>query len=197
MRRWLFGVLAVTGVVLPAQAVAGDTTSAALAQQLTAALAARQVDAWATREASDPARFVAVLHVPGSQLLVVSAQPSSPASLEYRLAMKDYREAYVELQTSAVPRGKFFVQDMAADGFALDGDEDAVVDIVYEDVSTRTLLNGDWKAQSLNEAEYVRRRAAAEARYAAMLSSLLSSLNGEPEAAPRTAAAEPPTERPR
>jgi hypothetical protein len=71
------------------------------------------------------------------------------------------------------------------------------VDIVYEDVSTRTLLNGDWKAQSLNEAEYVRRRTAAEARYAAMLSSLLSSLNGEPEAAPRTAAAEPPTERPR
>jgi hypothetical protein len=198
MRRWLARAFAATAVALPAHVLADESsTSAALAARLVDALAARQVDSWAAPDPADPGRFVAVLHVPGSQLLVVSARPTAPASLEYRLAMKDYRQAYAELQTSAVEGGTFFVQDMAADGFSLDAGRNGAVDVVYENADTRTLLNGDWKAQDLSEAEYVRRRAAAEERYAAMLSSLLSSIDAEAGSAPRTTAAESQSERQR
>jgi hypothetical protein len=190
--------LAVAGAALPHQpAAAEEATSAVLARQLTEALAARQVDAWSARDAGDSERFVAALHVPGTQLLVVSARPTAPESLTYRLGLKDHRQVYVELQSSAVPSGKFFVQDMAADGFNLDEGKGATVDVVYENVTTRTLLNGDWKAQKLTEAEYVRRRTAAESRYVAMLSSLLASMNDAPASGPQTAATVPKGGRPR
>jgi hypothetical protein len=164
-------VMALTAAAAGAQ----SPSSASLTRQLTDTLTARHLDAWAVRDPSDPARFVAALYVPGSQLLVVSTPYAVPAVIDARLAQQDYRQAYIDLQTATARTGKFFVQDMNADGFAADGDG-GNVDIVYREGDERTILNGDWKAQNLTEAEYEKRRADAEARYVSMLKALIASL---------------------
>jgi hypothetical protein len=158
-----------------ATAGAQAPSSASLTRQLTDTLTARHADAWAVRDPSDPARFIAALYVPGSQLLVVATPYAAPEVIDARVAQRDYRQAYIDLQTATAPAGRFFVQDMNADGFAVDGARGSV-DIVYRDGTERTILNGDWKAQKLTEAEYVQRRADAEARYVSMLTALIASL---------------------
>ena len=180
---FIAGAIALSALAAQAQA----PSSATLARQLTDALTARHVDAWAVRDPSDPARFIAALYVPGSQLLVVSTPYAAANVIDARLTQKDYRQAYIDLQSAAVRAGKFFVQDMNADGFAAEGSDS--VDIVYRDDTERTVLNGDWKAQKLTEADYARRRADAETRYVGMLSALVASLQA-PGGAPATVAAD-------
>ena len=173
-------VLATALLVRPALAQPG--ASAELARQLADALTARHAEAWAVADPADPTRFIAALHVPGSQLLVVSTPYNAPESIAYRLAQRDYRQAYVDLQTASVRSGKFFVQDMGADGFDLTGRAHGAVDVVYENGTDRTMLNDDWKAQHLTAAEYEGRKASAEARYVQMLTALLDAVRSAAQA---------------
>lgn len=172
-------VLATALLIRPV--LAQPVASADLARQLADALTARHADAWAVADPADPTRFIAVLHVPGSQLLVVSTPYGASESIAYRLAQRDYRQAYVDLQTASVRSGKFFVQDMGADGFDLTGRAHGAVDVVYENGTDRTVLNDDWKAQHLTAAEYERRKASAETRYVEMLTPLLDAVRGAPQ----------------
>lgn len=149
---------------VPAQVPA----SGQLAKQLVTTLAGR--DAIAARDPQAPDRAIAALVFPDSQLLVVSAPYADAAGLDALLSHKMYRDVYSALQQPSFNQGKVFVQDLGCDGLQ-SGPES--IDIMYEDGTTQTIFDGNWKKQKLSEAEYQKRVKSAEERYARMLTALI------------------------
>lgn len=139
------------GVALP-QAQSFASTDAV--RGLTRALEHRGLDAIATADPAEPGTFVAALYIPGGQLLVVSARDPSVDGVAHRIALRQYREVYLNLQGTPTLEGKFFVQDADADGIlsALAGT--GSVDVLYEDSARRIMFNGEIQAQHLTPAEY-------------------------------------------
>src|SRR5688572_2463199 len=79
-------ILAALCAVTPAGAAEDDSRSARPAARLTAALQERKLEAIATRNPEQPGAFIAALHVPGSQLLVVTAPYAVAAVLDKYIA---------------------------------------------------------------------------------------------------------------
>ena len=171
-------------LVLPvrAEVPAPAFLSADAARELAYALDGSGLNAIAAADPEEPGQFVAALYIPGGQLLVVSAQHPSAEGIRHRLAMRQYREVYLDLQGTPTPQNKFFVQDARADGIlsALPGSGD--VDVLYEDGVRQTLFNGDVKAQRLTPAEYDAKLAAADARYARLLKLLTAAVHQDAQA---------------
>lgn len=172
---WLVSLLVVLLLVagLPSAAVAQDSKSAALAQELTALLDKGHVDAIAAKDPSAPDLYVAALYFQGSQLLVVSARYAVPTLLNERLAKKDYREIYTDLNSASIPGTRVLVMDMGADGLKAKR-SDAGFDTC--DVGNKSyVFDGDWKKQNLtSEDDYNKAFADADARYAKMLAALVT-----------------------
>lgn len=145
--------------------------SVELAKQLVAALSANGMDAIAARDPDAPDRVIAALAFPGSQLLVVSAAYPDAAAMDGWLAHRMYRDVYSVLQQPSVSNGKLFFQDLGCDG--LQAGADAAVDIMYENGSTQTIFDGDWKKQKLSQAAYQERARSADQKYAHLLRALL------------------------
>jgi hypothetical protein len=127
--------------------------------------------------AVDPATadtFVAALYIPRSQLLVVSARHPSVDAVSHRIAMRQYREVYLDLQTSPTPTHKFFVQDAGADGLLSARPGSGEVDVLYEDGSRQTLFNGE--ADGLSRTEYERKLAIADTHYTRLLTLLTAAV---------------------
>lgn len=142
------------------------------ARTLTWTLQQQSLDAIAAADPAAPGTFVAALYIPGGMLLVVSARHPSTEAVAHRIAMRQYREVYLDLQATPTVQDKFFVQDAGADGIlsALPGSGD--VDVVYEDGVRRTLFNGDSRAQRLTPSEYDAKLAAADVHYSRLLTLL-------------------------
>jgi hypothetical protein len=132
-----------------------------------------------TLAAADPATpgaFVAALYIPGSQLLVVAARHPSTEAIAHRIANGEFREVYLDLQGTPTPEGKFFVQDAGADGILSAQRGSGQVDVVYTDGSRTILFNGNAAGQHLTPSEYDAVLAAADARYARLLTVLGSAV---------------------
>jgi len=155
--------------------LAQDSKSAALARQLTAALDAGKLDSIAGKDPSASDVFCAALYFPGAQLLVVSAKYPVPQLLGERLAKKEYRDTYLDLNGAGVAATKVFVQDLGADGLKLKSGENQAPDI-YEAAARQTIFDGDAKKQKLSDQEYQKAFADADERYAQMLTALLVQL---------------------
>jgi hypothetical protein len=164
-------------VTVAVDSLAQSFLSADAARDLVYALDASGLHAIAAADPEEPGRFVAALYIPGSQLLVVSARHPSVEGLGYRISMRQYREAYLDLQGSPTPEGKVFVQDAGADGIlsVLPGSGD--VDVLYEDGVRQTLFNGDIEAQHFTSAEYNAKLATADARYDRLLKLLIAAVH--------------------
>jgi hypothetical protein len=171
-----FAVASTLAMAAPASAQAQASLSAGPATALAALMAQRGIDAVAAADPTEPGRFVAALCFPGTQLLVVSAKYPVPAVLEQRLLKREYRDVYLDLQTEVAREGRFFVQDMQANGLIPRPEKDGAFDIVYENGVKALSLSGDWKEQGLSEAEYASRFESADRRYAALLTALSASL---------------------
>src|SRR5919202_416132 len=91
------------GLALSAAAQAQESKSAPLAKQLVAALDEAKLDSIAAKDPSTPDVFVGVLYFPGSPLLVVSAKYTAPQLLDARLAKKEYRDVYIDLNSASIP----------------------------------------------------------------------------------------------
>jgi hypothetical protein len=128
--------------------------------------------------AADPAAdgtFVAALYIPNGQLLVVSARHPSTDAVQYRIASQQYRDVYLDLQATPTPAGKFFVMDDGADGILASLPNSGHADVVYNG-DIQTVFNGDLKSQHLSDADYDRRLAETDARYARLLTLLANAL---------------------
>ncbi len=158
-----------------AAAVAQEPKSVALAKQLTQLLDAQKLEAIAAKMPGDDETYVAALYFSGSQLLVVAAKYTVPVLLNDKLAKKDYRDVYIDLNSASVPESKCFIVDLGADGLRAKRDEGQGWDS-YEQGATKLAFDGDWKKVKMTEDQYTKAFNDADSRYAKMLSALIAQL---------------------
>ena len=145
--------------------------SAGAAKQLAEVLDRLKLDAIAAPDPTDAGTFVAALYFQGGQLLVVSAKYSAPTLLVAKLAKKDFRDIYIDLNAASVAGSKIFVMDQACDGLVAKPGDSQAAD-TWEQGTTTTAFDGDWKKAKVSEDEYLKTFAAADERYARILTLL-------------------------
>jgi len=171
----LLAAVVVVAMVFPAVASAQESKSAPLAKQLAAALDGAKLDSVAAKDPSAPDVFFAALYFPGVQLLVVAGKYSVPQLLNERLAKKEYRDTYLDLNGASVPASKVFLEDPGADGVKAKREENQAFDS-YEADGKRLMFDGDWKKQKMSEQDYMKAFSAADERYAQILTALIAQL---------------------
>jgi hypothetical protein len=159
--------------IVAAPAHAEESASAAAARELVAVLNAFEPESLAASDPAQPDTFVAALHIPDSQLLVVRQHHPAAEALRQRIALSRFRDVYLDLQGLPTATGRFFVQDAGADGI-LDARGGGGVDVLYEDGERQTLFNGDPGGQHLTRAAYAEKLSAADAEYARLLMLLVA-----------------------
>ena len=164
---------ALLALSLAVPASAQESKSAPLAKELAAALTSAKLDSIAAKDPSGPDLFVAALYFPGMQLLTVAGKYSAPQLLFERLIKKEYRDIYLDLNGAATE--KMFVEDPGADGLKAKRENNQPFDQA-EMSGKRHMFDGDWKAQKMSEQDYQKAFAAADERYAQLLTALLAQL---------------------
>jgi hypothetical protein len=121
--------------------------------------------------------YVAALHIPGVQLLVVAARYEQPTLLDQMLSKRDYQGVYTDLNSAsyAIAASRVFIEDLRADGLLPDRDDDAPFD-VYEMAGKRYHFDGDFRKQKLSEKEYQEAFAAADTKYVQAIQVLTAEL---------------------
>jgi hypothetical protein len=153
-----------------AASAAEDAKSTAAARELSQVLEAAKLDSIAAADPSMPGGFIAAIYIPGTQLLVVSAQYSAPTLLDDKIKAGDFRGVYMDLHASATTGTKVFVQDIGPDGLISRSDNGDS----WEEKGKTTAFDGQWKKAKETEADYMRTLADADTRYAKMLSLLVT-----------------------
>jgi hypothetical protein len=167
------------GVLLASPFTAGwssaqDSKSAALAKELTALLQQKKMDSIACRAPTGADTFVAALFFPG-QLLVVSARYSSPPVLNERIARREYRDVYVDLNAASVPESRVLFSDLGADGLKATRAANEPFDT--RDASGKAIrFDGNWREDKMSEQDYMKAFAQAEQDYTAALEVLIGAL---------------------
>jgi hypothetical protein len=176
MKAVAIGCLAaVLALSLAPAAFAQDSKSAPLARQLSEALDAAKLDSVAARYPGAQDTFVAALYFPGLQLLVVAAKYTAPQLIDTKLAQKNYKDIYIDLNSASVPETKVFVEDLGADGLKIKREENQPFD-AFEMGGKRTAFDSDWKKQKMSEDDYKKAFATADERYTQLLTALLAQL---------------------
>jgi len=156
-----------------ATSFAQDSKSAPLARQLASALDAAKLDSVAAADPANADTFVAALYLANSELLVVSAKFQPPQIMADRIAKKEFRDAYIDLNSASLAESKVFIEDLGADGLKAKRDDNQPFDAV-DAAGKRTAFDGDWKKQKLSEQDYMKAFSAGDQRYAEILTILLA-----------------------
>ncbi len=175
MKRPLFSLLSVAGLVLglTGPAFAQDSQSSAPARELAQILADQKLDSIAARVPGSPDEFAAALAFPG-QLIVVWAKFSAPAILNEKIIKRDYREAYLDLNSASTPDSRHFVTDIGADGLRKGGKNQPADS---HDVAAKSMrFDGSWREDKMSEAEYLKAHTEADAAYAKVLAILITQM---------------------
>jgi hypothetical protein len=159
--------------VVPSVGLAQESKSAALVKEFTALLDQNKVEAIAAKDPAAPDAYVAALYFSGSQLLVVSARYAVPQILNERLAKKEYREIYTDLNSACVEGSKSLIIDIGADGLKPKKDESHTDTC---DIGAKSYtFDGDWKKQKLgSEDDYNKAFSEADDKYAKVLAVLIA-----------------------
>jgi len=162
-------LLAAFGVVISA-AEPQESKSGPLARQLVQALESAKLD---TIAAADPSTggFVAVMYIPGTQLLVVSGKFDNPEIGNHLLSKKEYRELYMDLMGASVAGSRVFATDMSCDGLTSKPAGETPAD-TWEMANKTQAFEGAKKAKLSDEA-YLKIYSDADAQYAHILELLL------------------------
>jgi hypothetical protein len=167
--------LAAAFLLLASPAVAQTSKSAVLAMELAKLLDAMKADSIAAHHPAAPDQYVGALYFPGSQLLVVTAKYQVPELLNTKLASKEYRDVYIDLNSAAVPNTKVFISDLGIDGLKAKREDNAPYDTI-EMGGKNMNFDGNWRAAKLSEDEYMKGYQQAEEEYVKMLEALLKEL---------------------
>jgi hypothetical protein len=160
--------------VLPLTAAAAQRSEThARATELAKRLTDTGLRFFAVAVPGEESRFVAALHIPKVQLIVIAGNYSAPALLRELLLKGDFQRVYLDLNSAAEREGRFFVEDLGADGLRIDSEENTPFDITWRDGAERILYNGEWKEQKLPDATYRTRFERDAAEYATILQLLL------------------------
>lgn len=172
--KWL-PLAAAAGMVL---AAAGHTARAEspgkeTVEQLTAAMAKRQLEVIAAADPSSPNRYVAAMLIPGAQLLVVSAEYPNPPELQALMVHRQYRDVYSALHQPSTQASRLFFLDTGPDGVEVSRDH---VDVLYEKGVTQVLFDGDWKKSKLSQPDYQQKTREAGEEYLRLVKLLHGSM---------------------
>jgi hypothetical protein len=167
--------LAAAFVLVATPALAQTSNSATLALELAKLLDSMKVDSVAARHPAAPDQYVGALYFPGSQLLVVTAKYQVPELLNTKLASKEYRDVYIDLNSAGMPNTKMFVSDLGIDGLKARREDNQPYDTI-EMAGKNWNFDGNWRAAKLSEEEYMKGYQQAEAAYVQMLQALLQEL---------------------
>ena len=159
------------GGVQTASAAPQDSKSAPLARQLVQALDAAKLDAMA---AADPTTggFIAVLYIPGTQLLVVSGKFELPDIGTHRIGKKEFRELYMDLMGASLAGTRQFATDVSCDGLLFKAPGGGPGDTWERDNKTQ-VFEGAKKSKQSDE-QYVKAYGEADAQYARFLELLVA-----------------------
>jgi hypothetical protein len=150
-----------------------ETQSSAAVRELAKVLDAAKLDAIAAPDPSEPGTWVAALYFQGAQLLVVSAKYAAPPLLVEKMAAKNYRDIYIDLNSASVAGTKVFIIDQSCNGLIAKPDGDQVADS-YEHGAKSYAFDGDWKKAKLSEDAYMKAFSDADERYARILNLLIA-----------------------
>ena len=172
--RCLRAVLLSALVLTPSLAVAQQSKSEKLALELTKLLDSRKLDSIAAQGVG-PDEYVGALYFPGSQLLVVGAKYTSPDRMNLLLGARQYRDAYIDLNSASVPQSKVFVSDLGANGLRFDRQSNQPWDTV--DMPGKSYaFDGDWGKAKLSRDEYTKAYQSTDDQYTKMLEALVAAL---------------------
>jgi hypothetical protein len=166
------GVCACVLLLLPALAGAQESTSAGPAGELVKLLDAMKLDSIAAKLQGD--EYVGALYFAGSQLLVVKARYSVPQRMDDQLAMKSYRDAYIDLNSASVPASKVLIADFGANGLYPRRRENQ---FDTADIGGRSYaFDGEWGKAKLSEQDYMKAFQMTDAEYVKMLVALVAQI---------------------
>ena len=170
-----FRVMALASLLLlPSDALAQDSKSAALASELSRLLDAQKLDSLAAKQNDET--FVGALYFPGTQLLVIGGRYSTPERMNYLIGQKMYRDVYADLSSASETKSKIFVMDLGADGLKFKR-ENNNQPFDTADVSGRSVaFDGDWDHARISEAEYRKTYQSTDEQYSQMLQALIAAL---------------------
>ena len=172
---WLLGLAGLTlWTLAPDVGLAQQSRSAPLAQQLVERMEQARLQSIAAKDPADADRFVAALFFPG-QLLVMSARYEVPIYLEEKLADKQYREIYIDLNSASIPESRVFITDSAANGLQALRTGDNAFDS-YDGSGRQVRFDGDWENQQMPQGDYMKLFTTADNEYARMLRALLTEI---------------------
>jgi hypothetical protein len=171
-----------SAVAAAAQDPKPASKSAPHAKELAALLVSKNLETYAAADPAEPGRFVAVLHIPGVQLLAVSAVYDRPSDIEYRIYRKDFMGAYVDLNNSVLSKSRFRVEDTMANGLVAMPAKGEGADTVLNGVESRT-FDGDFadprkgkNGKKISQEDYLKAFAEADEKYDHVLVTLLDEL---------------------
>jgi hypothetical protein len=167
-------VFAVT-LAAPSASPAQEAKSTDLVKQLTQLLDQKKLDAIAGADSQNLGTYVAALYFPGTQLLVVRGKYAAPPLLNEKIAKKEYRDVYIDLNSASVAGSKVFVMDLNADGLIAKPGDNQGTDSVEQAGKTVT-FDGDWKKAKISEADYNKAFSDADDAYAKALELLIAQL---------------------
>lgn len=156
--------------------------SAGPVKELVGLLEAKKLTSYCVKDPSEATRFVALLHIPGTQMLVVSATYDRPTDIEYYIYEKDFMRAYQELNASILAKGKVFVEDLVADGLkAIPGRNEAPDSMTIR--GSRRVFDGDFadpkrrnQQNKMSQDDYLKAYSEADEAYTKLLGALIEGL---------------------
>jgi hypothetical protein len=165
----------------PAAEAAPVSRSAEPVQELVTLLQEKNLTSFAVKDPDDRGRFVAVLHIPGVQLMVVAARYQRASDIDYRIYHKEYMTAYRDLNASTLASEKVFIEDTAANGLVLVPAEGAAGDLVRAG-DLEQVFDGDFadprkrNDKRVPQTEYYKTFSDADAQYTRLLGLMLAEL---------------------
>ena len=168
----LFSVL-LAGLPVFVETQDKETQSSAAVKELARVLDAAKLEAIAAPDPSEPGTWVAALYFQGAQLLVVSAKYAAPPLLVEKMAAKNYRDIYIDLNSASVAGSKVFIIDQSCNGLVAKPNGDQVADS-FEHGAKSYAFDGDWKKAKLSEDAYLKAFLDADERYTRILNLLIA-----------------------
>ena len=157
-----------------------STQSPALAKELVAELAKRKTDCAIAKDPEVAGQYVAALHLPGLQLLVVSAKFADTAGMEFRMFSGDCMGGYADINAAVTATERVIINDLGADGLIAMPKKESPRDGISRG-GKELKLDGDpkvLKAAKVTPDEYLKTFNDAEQTYAAYLRLLIARLKG-------------------
>ena len=171
---------ALIGTLGGVSVAAQQTQSPALAKELVAELAKKKQECVIAKDPDVAGQYIAALHLPGLQLLVVSAKFADTAGMDFRMFSGDCMNGYADINAAVTATDRVVINDLGADGLVAIPKKEAPRDGITRG-GKEVKLDGDLKslkAAKITPEEFQKTFNDAEQTYSTYLRLLIARLKG-------------------